>query len=50
MVPFSTFATRKWTYGSPKLERYNGCPSTETLGEPAPGAAIAKQVKIAAYI
>ena len=24
MVPFSTFATGEWTYGSPRLERYNG--------------------------
>jgi multidrug efflux pump len=37
MVPFSAFATGSWTYGSPKLERYNGNPSTEILGEPAPG-------------
>jgi multidrug efflux pump len=37
MVPFSTFATAHWTYGSPKLERYNGTPSLEFLGAPAPG-------------
>jgi len=37
MVPFSTFATSHWTYGSPKLERYNGTPSLEFLGAPAPG-------------
>jgi multidrug efflux pump len=37
MVPFSAFATGTWTYGSPKLERYNGNPSMEILGEPAPG-------------
>src|SRR5690606_34292826 len=24
MVPFSAFATGEWTYGSPRLERYNG--------------------------
>src|SRR5690606_9398750 len=24
MIPFSSFATGEWTYGSPKLERYNG--------------------------
>ncbi len=37
MVPFSAFATGKWVYGSPKLERYNGVPSMEILGVPAPG-------------
>jgi hydrophobe/amphiphile efflux-1 (HAE1) family protein len=37
MVPFSAFATASWTYGSPKLERFNGTPSIAILGEPAPG-------------
>jgi multidrug efflux pump len=37
MVPFSTFASGHWTGGSPKLERYNGTPSLEFLGNPAPG-------------
>ncbi|MEJ0096277.1 MAG: efflux RND transporter permease subunit [Methylocella sp.] len=37
MVKFSSFATGRWTYGSPKLERYNGTPSVEILGSPAPG-------------
>ncbi|MBG4313322.1 multidrug efflux RND transporter permease subunit MexB [Pseudomonas aeruginosa] len=37
MVPFNAFATGKWEYGSPKLERYNGVPAMEILGEPAPG-------------
>jgi len=37
MVPFSAFATASWTYGSPRLERYNGMPSREILGQPAPG-------------
>ena len=37
MVPFSTFATAHWTWGSPKLERYNGTPALEYLGAPAPG-------------
>ena len=37
MVPFSSFATASWEYGSPRLERYNGVPSLEILGEPAPG-------------
>jgi multidrug efflux pump len=37
MVPFSTFASGHWITGSPKLERYNGTPSIEFLGAPAPG-------------
>jgi multidrug efflux pump len=37
MVPFSTFASAHWIYGSPKLERYNGTPALEFLGGPAPG-------------
>lgn len=37
MVPFSAFASAHWEYGSPRLERYNGQPSMEILGEPAAG-------------
>ena len=37
MVPFSAFSTSRWVYGSPRLERYNGSPSMEILGEAAPG-------------
>ncbi|EAS6623446.1 multidrug efflux RND transporter permease subunit [Salmonella enterica] len=37
MVPFSTFSSARWIYGSPRLERYNGMPSMELLGEAAPG-------------
>jgi HAE1 family hydrophobic/amphiphilic exporter-1 len=37
MVPFSSFATGHWTSGSPKLERFNGFPSINIWGEPAPG-------------
>ncbi|WP_044423593.1 efflux RND transporter permease subunit [Pseudomonas savastanoi] len=37
MVPFSAFASGKWTYGSPKLSRYNGVAAEEVLGTPAPG-------------
>ncbi len=37
MVPFSAFATSHWEYGSPRLERYNGLPSMEILGQAAPG-------------
>ena len=37
MVPFSAFAKGKWTYGAPKLSRYNGVEAMEILGAPAPG-------------
>ena len=37
MVPFSSFSTSHWEYGSPRLERYNGLPSMEILGQAAPG-------------
>ncbi|MGD0626658.1 MAG: efflux RND transporter permease subunit [Thermodesulfobacteriota bacterium] len=37
MVPFSSFATGHWTSGSPRLERFNGFPSINIWGEPAPG-------------
>ncbi|WP_367360955.1 efflux RND transporter permease subunit, partial [Syntrophus sp. (in: bacteria)] len=37
MVPFSSFATGHWTSGSPKLERYNGFPSVNIVGEAAAG-------------
>lgn len=37
MVPFSAFATGRWASGSPRLERYNGFPSVNIWGEPAPG-------------
>ena len=37
MVPFSSFASTRWELASPKLERYNGIPAVELLGENAPG-------------
>ena len=37
MVPLSAFSESHWIYGSPRLERYNGTPSMEILGEAAPG-------------
>ncbi|MDR3737179.1 MAG: efflux RND transporter permease subunit [Acidobacteriaceae bacterium] len=54
MVPFSSFATANWTYGSPKLERYNGQPSVEILGSPAPGlstgTALAEMEKLSSQL
>jgi multidrug efflux pump len=37
MVPFSAFTTARWGFGSPLLERFNGQPSIEVLGQAAPG-------------
>ncbi|MDY0241844.1 MAG: efflux RND transporter permease subunit, partial [Rhodospirillaceae bacterium] len=37
MVPFSTFTSAHWEFGSPQLERYNGSPSRQILGSPAAG-------------
>jgi len=37
MVPFSSFATTRWAYGSPRLERYEGVPAVQIVGEPAEG-------------
>lgn len=37
MVPFSSFASGRWTSGSPRLERYNAFPSMNILGQAAPG-------------
>lgn len=37
MVPFSAFSSARWISGSPRLERYNGLPSMEILGEAAQG-------------
>jgi multidrug efflux pump len=39
MVPFSAFASQRWDYGSPRLERYNGVSALEIQGEAAPGVA-----------
>jgi hydrophobe/amphiphile efflux-1 (HAE1) family protein len=37
MVPISALATGRWTYNSPRLERYNGFPALDFLGEAAAG-------------
>ena len=37
MVPFSAFATTRWEFGSPRLERYNGVSALEIQGQGAPG-------------
>jgi len=37
MVPFSAFTSGRWIFGSPRLERYNGVPSLNIMGQGAPG-------------
>ncbi len=37
MVPFSSFASYHWTYGSPSLQRFNGSPSVNIQGSAAAG-------------
>ncbi|MDD2465256.1 MAG: efflux RND transporter permease subunit [Desulfobulbus sp.] len=37
MVPFNTFTAGHWSFGSPRLERFNGNPAIEIVGEAAPG-------------
>ncbi len=37
MVPFGSLIKREWVYGSPRLERYNGLPSVEIMGNPVQG-------------
>ncbi|RII30985.1 MAG: hydrophobe/amphiphile efflux-1 family RND transporter [Geobacter sp.] len=54
MVPFSAFSKAHWQYGSPRLERYNGIPSVEIMGQAAPGVstgeAMAEMEKMAAQL
>src|SRR3546814_181106 len=54
MTPLSTFASTRWKFGPTRLERYNGLPSYEILGEPAPGkssgAAMKAMERIAAKL
>ncbi len=37
MVPFSAFSSGRWTYGSPRLERFNGAAAVEIQGGAAQG-------------
>jgi multidrug efflux pump len=37
MVPFSTFAGGHWSFASPRLERFNGNPAVNIVGEAAAG-------------
>jgi HAE1 family hydrophobic/amphiphilic exporter-1 len=46
MVPFSSFASGHWTSGSPKLERFNGFPSINLLGESAQGRSSGEAMQV----
>ena len=54
MVPFSSFSSMRWGYGSPKLERFNGASSMNIQGSPAPGVssgeAMAEMEKMASQL
>ena len=54
MVPFSAFSSGSWTYGPQLLSRYNGTPSYNIQGQPAPGvssgAAMAEMERLAARL
>jgi len=45
MVPFASFASSHWSSGSPRLERFNGFPSLNIWGEPAPGRSSGEAMK-----
>jgi multidrug efflux pump len=45
MVPLSAFISGRWTYASPKLERYNGQSSVELVGQAAPGLSTGDAMK-----
>ena len=46
MVPFSSFASARWAWGSPAMARYNGIESAEIQGQPAPGYSTGEAMKI----
>ena len=46
MVPFSSFATARWAWGSPAMARYNGIESAEIQGQPAPGYSTGEAMEI----
>ncbi len=45
MVPLDSVATFKWTYGSPKLERFNGRQTVNINGSAAPGVSTGESMK-----
>jgi HAE1 family hydrophobic/amphiphilic exporter-1/multidrug efflux pump len=45
MAPFSAFSTLTWAQAPMQLTRYNGQPSMELLGQPAPGVSSGSAMK-----
>jgi multidrug efflux pump len=45
MVPLSGIASTRWTFGSPKLERYNGSSAVEIVGQAPPGVSSGDAMK-----
>ncbi|MGY9048161.1 MAG: efflux RND transporter permease subunit, partial [Rhodobacterales bacterium] len=44
LVPFSNFAEGSWTYGAQGVNRYNGVPSMQIQGSPAPGVSTGEAI------
>ena len=45
MAPFTAFSTLKWANAPVQLSRYNGQPSLELQGSPAPGVSTGTAMK-----
>ncbi|HEY4973566.1 MAG TPA: efflux RND transporter permease subunit, partial [Steroidobacteraceae bacterium] len=45
MVSVASFSNSHWTYGSPRLERYNGVAAVDINGEAAPGVSSGEAMK-----
>ncbi|MGE4560197.1 MAG: efflux RND transporter permease subunit [Desulfobulbus sp.] len=46
MVPFTTFSSGHWSFGSPRLERFNGNSAMEIVGEAASGKSSGDAMKL----
>jgi len=46
MVPFTAFSSGHWSFGSPRLERFNGNAAVEIVGEAAPGKSSGDAMRI----
>ncbi len=44
LVPFSNFVSAGWTYGPQGVNRYNGVPSMQIQGSPAPGVSTGEAI------
>lgn len=46
MVPFGSFVTTEWSYGSPRLDRFNAIAAVNIQGSPAPGVSSGEAMQI----